>query len=685
MAVLEKIRVKFGILITILVALALLSFIIDPQTLQSAFQMMSSDNKVGEMNGKNISYRDFYEEYDEYVKLYGMMGQSVNSEEAQASLRNVTWQDQFTKLVFAPKAEAAGIYVGTREMYDLTQGNNISPVLLQQRMFADENGQFSRSAFLNFAQSIDDDPSGQSAAFMAFLEKSIYDAELYGKYAALLRASQLQNNLEQERLIAENNTTYDVDYVTVPLGFEPDSTVTVTLSEIKAYYNERKENLKQTENRDIEYVLFEVVPSQDDIDAKRADFEEKYEGFKTAENLKNYVALHSDAKWDSRWYAKKDLEGQPEFQAAAFGRGHKVSEIRDDGESFSAVRVFDRAKVADSAYVHYAAFALTDEASADALVKKAKAARSVPEEFNEMGWLTQDITEANGLSDFDPVFASASGKVVKVRSLNAQAFFVLYVSDRTRPVEKVQLARLVGNVLPSEETYRDYLMKATELADKSAGKYEKFEAVCREEKLLVIPVSNLLESARRVGVCENARELVRWAFDKKTRKGDVSEVIIADNKYYFVAAVTELRKEGTVALKDVASQFEFNLRTKKSLDNLKKKVAEEIQGCTTLQDVANLYNATVSHASALSFGSQYQSNGALLGALAGAREGEISGPVKAEFGVTVFSLASKQEGSYYTREDAGIYRQQKADYTLQVLDQVMSTEADIKDYRARFF
>ena len=48
MAVLEKIRVKFGILITVLVALALLSFIIDPQTLQSAFQMMSSDNKVGE-------------------------------------------------------------------------------------------------------------------------------------------------------------------------------------------------------------------------------------------------------------------------------------------------------------------------------------------------------------------------------------------------------------------------------------------------------------------------------------------------------------------------------------------------------------------------------------------------------------------------------------------------------------
>ena len=35
MAALETIRVKFGVLITVLIAVALLSFIIDPTTLQS--------------------------------------------------------------------------------------------------------------------------------------------------------------------------------------------------------------------------------------------------------------------------------------------------------------------------------------------------------------------------------------------------------------------------------------------------------------------------------------------------------------------------------------------------------------------------------------------------------------------------------------------------------------------------
>ena len=684
MAVLEKIRVKFGILITILVALALLSFIIDPQTLQSAFQMMSSDNKVGEMNGKNINYREFYEDYDQYVHLYGAMGQNTNSEEAQASIRDITWQDYYTNLVFSPKAEKAGVFVGKQEMYDLTQGEHISPVLLQQRLFVDESGNFNRGALLNFVQEIDNDPTGQSQAFWNLLEKNIYESQLYGKYASLIHATSLENKLEKAALVAENNTTYDVDFVMIPLGFEPDSTVTVSTAELKAYYNDRKDNLRQVANRDIEYVMFEVEPSQADVDAKREAFEEVYKGFKTADNLKNYIALHSDAKWDNTWYSKADLEGEPEFQAVAFGRGAKVSDIREDGKSFSAVRVAERGMVSDSAHVYYAAFPMTDEAAADELVKTAKASRTVPAEFNELGWLTQQITAANGLGDFDAVFAPNAGKVMKIRSLGSQAFFVVYVTERSRAKEKVQLARLVGNILPSEETYRDFLMKATELSDKSNGKYEKFAEVCREENLPVIPVQNVTEATRRIGVVENARELVRWVFEKKTKKNSVSDPIIVDNKYYFVAAVTEVRKEGRVDLKDVASQFEFAIRSEKSLENLRAKVAEEIKDCASLQDVAALYDLTVNHSNGLSFGSQYQS-GSLLGAVAVAPQDRICGPVKADYGVAVFQVTGKDTGAFYTEEDVATHVSQRADYALQMLDQTISKEADIKDYRARFF
>ena len=58
MAVLEKIRVKFGLAVSIIIALALLSFIIDPGTLETAMNSMSSKYDVGKIAGKSISYTD---------------------------------------------------------------------------------------------------------------------------------------------------------------------------------------------------------------------------------------------------------------------------------------------------------------------------------------------------------------------------------------------------------------------------------------------------------------------------------------------------------------------------------------------------------------------------------------------------------------------------------------------------
>ena len=64
MAVLETIRVKFGIVITALIAVALLSFIIDPQTLQQVWFSVSSKNDVGQIDSKSISYEEFQKDID---------------------------------------------------------------------------------------------------------------------------------------------------------------------------------------------------------------------------------------------------------------------------------------------------------------------------------------------------------------------------------------------------------------------------------------------------------------------------------------------------------------------------------------------------------------------------------------------------------------------------------------------
>ena len=339
MAVLEKIRVKFGILITVLVALALLSFILDPQTLRSAADRFSSDNKVGSMNGKSVSYKEYYEQLNAYTEIAKMMGQNPSSEEQQAQIRDAAWQSIFENEVFIPKAGDAGLSVGEEEMLDLTQGGNISPILLQQGIFNDPaTGAFSREALVSFVQTIDADETGQYAALWSFLEENVYRERLFSKYASLIEKSDYLTDLEKSRLLAESNVTSDVDFVFSPMSYVPDSTVVVSPEEIRNYYNERQEQFKQPANRDIEYVMWEVAPSAPDFADTKEEFDALLAEFTTADNLKSFVTLHSDSKWNIYYFSEDQLSVTPEFTHVA-PRGMAFARSRMRGESSYSVLI----------------------------------------------------------------------------------------------------------------------------------------------------------------------------------------------------------------------------------------------------------------------------------------------------------------------------------------------------------
>lgn len=685
MAVLEKIRVKFGILITVLVALALLSFILDPTTLRSAFDRFSSDNKVGTMNGKSVSYKEFYEELNTYTEIAKMMGQNPSSEEQQAQLRDAAWQSIFDNQVFIPKAEAAGLSVGEEEMLDLTQGNNISPVLLQQGLFLDRDGNFSRETLVDFVQSIDSDDSGNSAAYWSFLEEGVFRNQLYAKYASLLEKSDVLSDLEKARLVADGNVTADVDFVFEPISFVTDSTVNVSSEEIRRYFNDHKEQFKQPDNRDIEYVMWEVVPSAQDYADTKAEFDALYEDFAKADNLKAFVTLNSDSKWNPYYFTEDQLSVTPEFQQTAFHAPvGTVSPVVTEDKAYAAMRVADVRMMADSAHVYYKVYPYSQEAEADVFVNDQLRKTDISQ-FTEMGWITQDFILANGLNELDAAFDSPQ-KVFKVKNVNNQAILAVYVPERTKALKKVQVATLMKNVLPSDETYRDFQMKAVEFADACDGKYENFQKLSQEQNLPVIPINNMLQTNRRIGPADNAREVVSWVFDKKTKAGQVSDLKIVDNKYYFVTAVTKVRKEGYADIQDVASDISSLLQARKTVAVKLDEVKEKIAGLTTLEQVAETLGTTVSHYPGISFGSTQfnQNDPALVGAVAAAPEGTIQ-TVGGNVGVYVFEVSNRTSGNFFSENDAATQLARKASWHNSILQSVIANEADIKDNRARFF
>ena len=126
MAILQKTREKAGMAVSIIIALALLSFIIDPSTLESAVQLMSSKNNVGEINGKAVSYMDFQQDIENFTAINEMVtGTTAQNEQQQEQIRNAAWQSLVDRYLFTKKANEAGIKVGDEEKKALLSGKHV--------------------------------------------------------------------------------------------------------------------------------------------------------------------------------------------------------------------------------------------------------------------------------------------------------------------------------------------------------------------------------------------------------------------------------------------------------------------------------------------------------------------------------------------------------------------------------
>ncbi len=660
MAALETIRVKFGVLITVLIALALLSFIIDPTTLQSVASSMSSKYDVGEIDGKSISYTDYQADVDKYTAINEIMtGSSAQNAEQQASIRNMAWQSLVDKYLFQKNAKKAGINVGAEEMNDIIAGNISSPVFTQNPAFLDENGVFSTDLVREFLSYRDSDQTGRLQLYWNYLVESAMTQEYYSKYMSLFTQSNFVNPLTLANQVADNNNTFNVEFVMVPFGFAKDSTIVVSDSEIKAYYNAHKKFYKQQASRDIEYVVFEVKPSEGDIAAANQALIDVYDNFASTDNMKGFLLANSDRQYEDRWYKAGELNTVSKaVNDYAFGDKASVSEVLSNGNTFYAVRVMESAMVPDSVYVKYVP---ANSENVDSLLNTV-----------EPMWITQ-------VPGYESVMTVKKGKQATVNGLTFK------VLDATKPVAKKKVAVLEKTAVPSKETVNGYYSQANTFATKTAGKYENFRKALEEEGVYAHPVNKMLESSDRLGAIENTKEVTRWAFEAK--EGQASNIITVDNNYFIIAALKNIHEEGYTPVSEVSSMISSVLYAEKAADKKVSEVAEKINGLEDMEAVAAALNTSVSTKDGMSFSSLTAQglDPKFIGAASVSEVGKVCGPVAGSIGVYVYKVTGRDTGAFFTEDDAKMRDAQMAQYATQMLVPVMMQDAEVVDNRARFY
>lgn len=665
MATLQKIR-NHGVFLLIIVGAAMLAFILgDFLNSGSSFFNRSREN-VAVIAGHDVHYTEYEAAKEQLTEVAKMQGQNVNDEAFQSQIRNQVWQTLLMEYTLGDQANEIGMNVTADELSELCIGAN--PHRIIRSIFADANGNLDRAQLVRFLNNMNqeiEDPEQAAAIksyknYWMYWEKVVRLTQLQDKYTALVKGLIAANSLEAKYAFEGRQVDVTAQYVMQPYYTVADSTISVSNAELKKLYNQHKALYKQTPNRAISYITFDIVPSQADYEATRHLLESLMDEFKTSEDIALVVNPNSDVMFDGRDYSIDNVPAK--YKDFAFAKGAKagqVTELTFADDTYSMARIIKCGySKPDSVFLKFVA---TEEGQED----------------QELGWYTADkLTKEIATPAFN---TKKGGQFTVAAGMGTQTFEVLEVSKAT---PKVQLAILERKVTPSSKTYSVIYNEAKQYVVNNNTE-ETFLAAAAEANKVVTPQYNLDKNTENVGTLASSRPIVRWAFEAK--EGQVSDVFECGNQFV-VATLTEVNDGEYRSFEDVKAELMLE-----ATNNQKAaQIIKNLEGITSLEEAAEKMGATIRTADHINLSSYRFGNAsepAVIGTALAMEDNTLSAPIKGNMGVYVIKTGAKvvAEGEINVEQEKANLMQRIA-YSLpyQAISLVES-EAKVTDNRANFY
>ena len=662
MASLQRIR-NHGALLIAIVGLAMLAFILgDFLNSGSSFFNRSREN-VGVIEGQKIHYTEYEAAKEQLTEVYKIeTGRNDFDEDLSAQIRNQVWNMLMMDYTLRAQAEKIGMDITADELSELCIGENVHQIIRSRRAFFDENGQFNRQAVVGLLQAINQDDEEnanlkQARTYWLYWENAVRVSYLQEKYVNLLQHLLKANSLDAQFAFDNRQHGVAAEFVQQPYFTVADSLVTVKESDIKKLYAQRKKQFKQTPNRAIEYIAFDIVPSEDDYKAALTLLENLKEEFRTAEDVSLVVNTNSDIMYDGRDYSIETVPA--EFKDFAFAKGAKAgdcTEILFENDTYSMARLIQ------------CGYTKPDSVELKAIIEDG--------EDQELGWFKATDLPKNIA---EPAFAGKRGtRFTVAQGMGEQTYEVMEVG---KPTPKVKLAILAREVTPSSKTYSIIYNQAKQfiVANPNA---EALEAAAQEAGMAVIPQFNLTATTDKVGQLKASRPIVRWAFEAK--EGAVSDVFECGQQF-IVAALTEVNDGEYRPLDAVSAELTFE-----ATNNAKAAyLIKELKGVESIEAAAEKAGQRVQTIDRVTLADSRFGNAgmepAVIGATIALGENALSEPIQGNMGVFVVKTGAAID----TNDELDVEAEKKqlssryAYLSYQAM-QLMEDQADVVDNRANF-
>ncbi len=665
MASLQKIR-NHGALLIAIVGLAMLAFILgDFLNSGSSFFNRSREN-VGVIEGQKIHYTEYEAAKEQLTEVYKIeSGRTDFDEDTYSQIRNQVWNMYVMDYTLRAQAEKIGMDITADELTELCVGENVHQIIRSRRAFAGEDGQFSREAVKSLISAINNESDDaeqnanlkQAKDYWMYWEKAVRISYMQEKYTALLQHLLKANSLDAEFAFNNRQNGVAVDYVMKPYYAVADSLVKVSDSDIKKLYNQHKEQYKQTPNRAIKYIAFDIVPSEDDFKAAQTMMNNLQEEFKTTDDISLVVNTNSDIMYDGRDYSEENVPAQ--FKEFAFAKGAKAGDCTDilfENNTYAMARIMQ------------AGYSMPDSVELKAIVEDG--------EDQELGWfkaadLPKNIAE--------PALKGKRGDRFTVTiGMGEQTYEIMEIG---KPTPKVKLAILAREVTPSSKTYSVIYNNAKQFIVNN-NNAEALESAAQEAGMTVIPQYNLTATTDKVGQLKSSRPIVRWAFEAK--EGAVSDVFECGQQF-IVAALTEVNDGDYRPLEAVRAELMYEATNNAKAAYLKK----ELKGIESLEAAAEKLGQPVQHIERVALGDSRFGNAgmepAVIGKAIAQGENALSEPIQGNMGVYVVKTgAANNAAETFVVETEKAQLASRFAYLPYQAIQLMEDKAEVDDNRANF-
>lgn len=549
MATLNTLRTKYGIILSVVIALVLVAFILGDQlSMQGRKADIPEDTTVMTVNGEEVKAS----KYAEYMEMYreANLAEDAKSDYAeQAAIFNL-----YTR----PALEAVGLGVADADIRAYAKVFSEQAAAMYQ-MYGWPADQIKMMV------------QNQWVSNLATIDMNL----AYEKFTKTYAAGNYVNRLEVEDALRGDKLTFDGRYVMVPYKAMPE--VEVSEAEIDAYYEANKAENRNYGARTLRYVTFEIAPTAEDLAAAEEQVMGVDKAVKEAngnsEAIKQAVRAIGGKADTYKLYSSLDAEvaeavkaGKnygPVFENDTWTASYIISDVKAPASYDFEVAVVENIvkanEVAEALKAVGGDFAKLEEAVETSTDSREMASMSESEAKNFLGKKVGDI-----------VVISYNHKpaVAKITKLGDVERFVL-----TADVKK--------SVKASEKTNRDIVKSVEDFVAAAGETAESFnEAANAAHYQVRTSTANrndyVAMQGRERGVrgIENSRNIAVWAYDAE----------VGAKKYFHgenvinVVMVTSI-DENKYELKNVAS-IESRLKRDKQYEAIASQLAmgAEIEG-----------------------------------------------------------------------------------------------------------